>query len=115
MPIKPISLSPARALACGKQVIQQRASSTARGYDHVWRKAALEFLSRHPVCECDQCKQPGAVVVPSNCVDHILPVATHPELRMVESNWRAMHTHHHNRHTSLTRNPRKGFKSCSIR
>jgi 5-methylcytosine-specific restriction protein A len=88
---------------------KQRGTTTERGYGSDWKRASKEFLQRHPLCECDQCKLPFAIAVASNCVDHIKPIATHPHLRMVESNWRAMSIAHHNRHTSLTRNPRKGI------
>jgi 5-methylcytosine-specific restriction protein A len=108
MPIKPIALGYKRAPT--KSMMEKRASRQARGYDAAWQKLRLRKLQANPLCECDACALPD-IAVAAEVVDHIKPVATHPELRLEWSNLRSMSAQHHNLHTALTRNARKGFRS----
>ena len=77
-----------------------RGTSTERGYDSVWRKLRLSFLRRHPFCECDECK--AGIPQRAEVVDHIQTIRDRPDLRLVESNLRAMSKSHHDRHTAQT-------------
>src|SRR5579859_6109624 len=58
---------------------ERRGSSTERGYDADWRRFRLWFIARHPLCL--DCK-----IVATTDVHHILKLATHPALRLVEGN-----------------------------
>lgn len=44
---------------------RQRLPARERGYDHLWRKARLEYLAAHP--HCRMCSEPATTV------DHIIP------------------------------------------
>ena len=79
-----------------------RGSAAQRGYDSTWRKLRLQFLRQHPLCECEDCKLSGLPDI-ATVVDHILPVEERPDLRLVESNLRAMSKRHHDAHTARTR------------
>jgi 5-methylcytosine-specific restriction enzyme A len=85
----------------------RRGSAASQGYDAAWRKLRHAYLSRFPLCQCDDCKASGAVV-PADTVDHIEPITTHPHLRLSWDNLRSMAAAHHNRHTAKTRGWGKG-------
>jgi 5-methylcytosine-specific restriction endonuclease McrA len=59
----------------------RRPNASRRGYDRAWEEAARAFLQLpgNDRCEC------GAL---ATLVRHIVSIRTHPELRMVRSNWR---------------------------
>lgn len=60
--------------ACRKKRAQQsesnRASASARGYNHRWAKYSRAWLARNPLCE--YCKANG-VTTPATVTDHIIP------------------------------------------
>jgi 5-methylcytosine-specific restriction protein A len=97
--LKPIG---APTLTARRRLCDERRRTVARGYDYAWRKASVFYLTLHPLCECDehQGKDPRAA---ATCVDHILPIATHPHLRLEVSNFRAMAKRCHDQHTARTR------------
>lgn len=66
-----------------------RKSASERGYDWEWKKFRDDFLDRHPFCECARCKKTGRLNV-AEMVHHVLPVETHPHLKLDESNCMAM-------------------------
>jgi 5-methylcytosine-specific restriction protein A len=113
MPARP--LRPCPHPGCGTLTVQgkcevharvvneQRGTPTERGYDAAWRKLRAAFLLEHPLCECDECRSGEGRVTVATVVDHIKPIATHPELRLVWSNLRAMSKPHHDAHTARTR------------
>ena len=90
----------------------EKKSSTARGYGYKWQKARAQFLTEHPVCECDECTPKINVLleqygmprnIPSlifiaasrreymaSVVDHIEDHRGDQELFWRVSNWRAM-------------------------
>lgn len=82
--------------------MMSRGNSAARGYDAQWRKFRALVMRRRPFCECDECKASPTPDL-SEVLDHILPIADRPDLRLVESNLRAMSKRHHDQHTALTR------------
>lgn len=65
----------------------KRESSTARGYDGEWRKAALAYLREHPLCV--HCERAGRVV-PAKEVDHIKPHRGDHALFWDENNWQGL-------------------------
>ena len=71
----------------------KRASASERGYGHRWRKARLNFLTEHPLCE--YCKQQGKVTK-ATVVDHSVPHRGDEVLFWDETKWIALCTHHHN-------------------
>lgn len=81
----------------------ERESSAARGYDAEWRKLRAWQLLEHPLCQCDNCKEGALRLTPAEVVDHILPIAEHPELRLEPTNLRSMSKQCHDRHTARTR------------
>ena len=92
------------------KVHNTRAKTADRGYDATWRKLRAVYLRQHPLCMCDECKASGAVVA-AEVVDHIIPIAERPELRLEWSNLRAMSKQHHDRHTALTQGWGRGKKA----
>ena len=56
-----------------------------------WRSARRDFLGLHPYCEI--CAEPATVV------DHVEPHRGNPQLFWLESNWRALCKHCHDRKT----------------
>ncbi|MBK8270176.1 MAG: HNH endonuclease [Planctomycetes bacterium] len=67
MPTRPPRAQPFRPLPA-----VQRQSAHARGYGRRWEKIAKAFLAEHPICE-NPFGDHGAVVVPSEHVDHVVP------------------------------------------
>jgi 5-methylcytosine-specific restriction endonuclease McrA len=71
---------------------QRRPSSQERGYDAQWRKLRDAFAAANPVCSVPGCGRP------TEDIDHVKSVRTHPELRLVWANLRALcHPHHSER------------------
>ena len=66
-----------------RQYDESRLSSSERGYDHQERKVRNHKANINPLCE--RCLKRG-LVVPLDIVHHIMPIDTHPELRLVMSN-----------------------------
>lgn len=101
---RPLGRSREQQQASLRQVAdQRRGSSTARGYGADWQRLRARFLAAHPLCECDDCKGGELRVTPAEVVDHIEAIEDRPELRLVESNLRAMSKTCHDRHTARTR------------
>lgn len=64
---------------------QHRGSSSSRGYDAAWQKLRIQVKERDSwLCVCNRCKEMGRIrpVTKSDPVHHILPVETHPHLRL---------------------------------
>jgi 5-methylcytosine-specific restriction protein A len=81
-----------------KDVDSKRESSWRRGYNTQWQKVRDMFLHTHALCEMD-CKDKGLVVA-AEVVDHIIPIAERPELRLDPSNLRAACKPCHDRRTA---------------
>ena len=75
----------------------RRGSSAQRGYDAAWRRLRDRVLGEEPLCRF--CSAAGRVNAARE-VDHIRPVATHPELRLVRSNLRPLCTPCHSARTA---------------
>jgi len=67
----------------------RRPSAAARGYNHEWRKARLEYLATHPLCR--MCGKP------STLVDHIIAHRGDNRLFWTRTNWQPLCTPCHNR------------------
>ena len=81
----------------GREDRARRGSSTARGYDRVWRKKARQYLAEHPVCECEL----EACYEPSVEVDHIIPFAGIDDpLRLDDDNLQALAKACHSKKTA---------------
>ncbi len=80
-----------------RQVDQRRQSAAERGYDHRWEDASLAYRRANPLCV--HCLLQGRVK-PSQCVDHIAPIACCPELQWEELNWAALCTSCHSYKTA---------------
>jgi 5-methylcytosine-specific restriction protein A len=75
---------------------QHRGSARARGYDGTWDRLRPVVLAEEPIC--GECQAEG-FIVPSTEVDHIIPIAQRPELRLVRSNLQGLCKAHHSRKT----------------
>jgi 5-methylcytosine-specific restriction endonuclease McrA len=60
----------------------KRPSTFARGYDKAWYRAKALYLRAHPRCVMCQAK--------ATDVDHIKTIRERPDLRMNQTNWRAL-------------------------
>lgn len=80
---------------------ERRGSAASRGYDALWRRLRVQFLRRNPLCQCDECAADRRVTI-AEVVDHVVPIAERPDLRLVWSNLRAMSKRCHDKHTART-------------
>jgi 5-methylcytosine-specific restriction protein A len=64
-----------------------RGSAAARGYDGQWRRLRLAVLAEEPLCRL--CAERGEAAEATD-VDHIIPLAVRPDLRLVRSNVRPL-------------------------
>lgn len=76
----------------------RRLSAAERGYDARWQRASMGYRQRNPLCV--ECWLAG-YVMPSTCVDHIVPIHSCPELRMDPENWAALCSACHGRKTRM--------------
>lgn len=83
------------------RIDRERGSSTARGYNWQWRRAAKAFLDEHPLCECDDCEAGAKRVTPASVVDHIIAHKGDQKLFWDVANWRAMSKQCHDRKTAM--------------
>lgn len=90
-----------------------RQNANARGYDWQWRKVSHEKLTRDPLCEFERGHVVNGVRVRKQCkrrateVDHRVPIAERPDLRLVWSNLRSACRTCHAAHTARTRTHRQ--------
>ncbi len=75
---------------------KKRGTRTQRGYDNAWYKFRKSYLSRNPLCLF--CKESGFLVSASE-IDHIKPLADHPELKYDEINLRPLCKSCHSKRT----------------
>ena len=81
------SRCPAHADLAWRQDEVERGSSTARGYDHVWRRLRADYLREHP--ECVRCAERGSLV-PAQVVDHVHPHRGDEALRLDPANLQSL-------------------------
>jgi len=75
---------------------KKRPNSSQRGYDYAWQKFRKSYLQRNPLCLF--CKEKG-FLISANEVDHIKPLAEHPELKFVNENLRPLCKSCHSKRT----------------
>lgn len=98
MPWKPKQHRPSHAPLARRQRDANRANSCQRGYDAQWRKARLQWLAEHPLCE--ECERQGLTTV-ATVVDHRVPHRGDAELFWDSAhNWQSLCVYHHNRKTA---------------
>lgn len=78
---------------------KERGTASERGYGYRWQKARKTFLSRNPLCVCDECKE-RIVPLPANVVDHIIPHRGDQKLFWDKKNWQPMNKRCHDKKTS---------------
>lgn len=84
------------------QVVDQRRLTPAqRGYGHDWAATSQAYRRQHPLCVACLLRDR---VTPSECVDHIIPIACCPALQWDPDNWVALCTSCHSYKT--TKEPR---------
>ena len=86
-----------RAESYRRPADRHRGTPAQRGYDHRWRKVRHWYLRREPLCE--DCLDEGIVNAEHLEVDHIIPIAVRPDLRLNVDNLRTLCRQHHKRKT----------------
>ena len=76
---------------------QERGSAAARGYDRTWQRLRLQVLAEEPLCRF--CLAAGRLTEARE-VDHVVPIARAPELRLDRSNLRPLCTPCHSGRTA---------------
>jgi len=66
---------------------RRRPPARERGYNHLWRKARLEYLAEHP--QCRMCSEPATTV------DHIVRHRGDRALFWSRANWQSLCTRCH--------------------
>ena len=77
--------------------IENRQTSTQRGYGSAWQRVRLSYLQRNPLCVA--CSQQGRVTAAS-VVDHITPHKGDKQLFWDSDNWQALCKPCHSRKTA---------------
>jgi len=73
--------------------MNERSTSSERGYNNIWQKARNTFLLSHPCCR--MCEEEGRVTR-ATVVDHIIPHKGDQKLFWdTRNNWQALCTKHH--------------------
>ncbi|MBO0141600.1 HNH endonuclease [Agrobacterium sp. Ap1] len=68
----------------------RRPPARARGYNHEWRKARVEYLAAYPYCAMPGCGKPASVV------DHIIAHRGDRNLFWSRTNWQPLCAPCHN-------------------
>jgi 5-methylcytosine-specific restriction protein A len=85
----------------------RRKSSHERGYDSTWRRLRLMKLARQSLCEANtHCQHP----TPATEVDHRIPIAHRPDLRLTMTNLQSLC---HTCHSAKTMREQHGTYSAS--
>jgi 5-methylcytosine-specific restriction protein A len=66
-----------------------RLSAARRGYGSKWQRARQAFLGQHPLCECEECRRTGRILI-ATVVDHIKPHKGDMKLFWDRDNWMPM-------------------------
>lgn len=90
---------------------RQRGTTAQRGYGADWQRLRLSFLATHPLCECDDCAGGAKRIRAASVVDHIIPISERPDLRLVETNLRAMAKTCHDARTARDQGFGRGRRS----
>ena len=86
--------------AARAEVDRRRGSASARGYTSKWRIARAQYLSEHPLCECDECRAGALRTRAAEVVDHVIPHRGDLSLMWNRRNWRAMAKACHDKKTA---------------
>jgi 5-methylcytosine-specific restriction endonuclease McrA len=99
MPYRPPIHQPAGRNAAARRQAHDRGrgSAASRGYDAAWKALRKAKLIADPLCWWCQCE---GILTPANTVDHIVPIAQRPELRLVWGNLRSGCKSCHDAHTA---------------
>lgn len=92
---------PARTKATRATYDAQRGSATARGYDAAWQRLRIAHLTNSPLCV--HCLQEDETVTMADDVDHVVPIAVDPSLRLSPDNLQSLCRRHHNIKTASER------------
>lgn len=91
-----------RQTAAKRAVDARRGNTTQRGYGADWQRLRAVYLQQHPLCECDDCGAGSKRITIAQVVDHRIPIAERPDLRLDPNNLRAMSKRCHDAHTART-------------
>jgi 5-methylcytosine-specific restriction enzyme A len=101
MPRRPVTYKPpkVRQSPIAKVGGRDRPTTTERGYDSVWERVRALHLKEFPFCvDC----RPRLVAARE--VDHKIPIAQRPDLRLDGDNLQSLCKHHHSRKTRREQN-----------
>ena len=73
-----------RCLECKRLLDRQRPTRTQRGYDYSWMKLSRKLREIQPFCSIRGCTSKDLTV------DHIIPLAEAPHLRLEVTNLRVL-------------------------
>lgn len=76
---------------------RSRGTAAQRGYDATWRRLRLTVLAEEPLCRL--CRAAGKLT-PAAEVDHVVPIAERPDLRLDRENLRPLCKPCHSRVTA---------------
>lgn len=79
-----------------------RRTPAERGYDAAWRKLRAVYVAEHPLGE--DCLDEGVTNPEYIEVDHVIPIAIRPDLRLELTNLRRLCRRHHKLKTDEERN-----------
>lgn len=82
-PLHPYEPRPRKRTDRDREYDRMRGSASSRGYDWTWHKLRNAVLQGSPLCV--RCEKQGRTRAAEE-VDHIQPISTHPELRLVREN-----------------------------
>lgn len=99
-----------RQAAAKRQVDARRGNTTQRGYGADWQCLRAEQLRREPLCRF--CAEAGRFTC-GQVVDHIVPIAEAPHLRLDPDNLRTLCKRCHDRRTATEQGFAKSQKKCS--
>lgn len=98
MPSRPAVYRPPSVRQSALAAVQPRLRGTTkeRGYDQVWKRVRADHLRREPLCR--KCRE-LCRAVPGIDVDHIIPIALRPDLRLDDENLQTLCETHHSQKT----------------
>lgn len=86
--------------------VNDRITSSGRGYDSKWRKARCRYLKAYPLCKL--CESQGKLVK-ATVVDHMIPHRGDEQLFWDESNWQSLCKSCHD-HKTMTEDRYQEYK-----
>lgn len=81
---------PAHQQAAWQAADEHRNSARERGYDAAWNRLRNQVQAEEPFCRMCEAEGRLTLVQKDDPVDHIIPIAERPDLRLVRSNLQSL-------------------------